>query len=146
MPFGTGNDLSQVTNWGGSPGAAFYSDFEELVVEICENTKIKDINVWTVRAQLKEDGRIMQVSSRTKREAVVPGVTYESDMINYMGMGEDGRIGFNVEKVRTSNRLCTKALYFFVGAFFLFCPCTRGPTAAEHIDYVKTLESESEDT
>lgn len=50
LPFGTGNDLSQVTNWGGSPGAAFYSDLEELVLEICENTVVKDMNVWTVRA------------------------------------------------------------------------------------------------
>ena len=63
LPYGTGNDLSQVTNWGGRPSANFYSDLEDLIVEICENTKVKDINIWTVKAQMKEDGRILGVNS-----------------------------------------------------------------------------------
>ena len=65
-------------------------------------------------------------------------------MINYMGMGEDGRIGFNVEKYRTKNRMCTKTLYCLFGAFFFLCPCTRGPTVSQHIQYVKTMEKELE--
>lgn len=66
-------------------------------------------------------------------------------MINYMGLGEDGRIGFAVDKSKTSYPLCTKVLYFFIGAFFLFCPCTRGPTAAEHIEYVRTMELDTDE-
>jgi len=51
-------------------------------------------------------------------------------MINYIGLGEDGRVGYAFEQYRTSNRWINKAIYFFCGFGFCLCACRRGHTIA----------------
>ena len=36
---------------------------------------------------------------------------FERDMINYFGIGDDGRIGLGFDMNRTNNRYCNKAVY-----------------------------------
>ena len=40
LPYGTGNDMSRVTHWGGQPNAGFYRDIKLLAEELCHNSKI----------------------------------------------------------------------------------------------------------
>jgi diacylglycerol kinase family enzyme len=54
LPYGTGNDLARVLNWGGSEGdLKIYNSLPKLVREICLNTEIKDLNIWTVSVKYR---------------------------------------------------------------------------------------------
>jgi Diacylglycerol kinase catalytic domain len=63
LPYGTGNDLARVSNWGGTPSGSIYRDVPSIVKELCENTEIKDFNVWNVQVRMREDGDIYDVNS-----------------------------------------------------------------------------------
>lgn len=56
LPYGTGNDLCRVLNWGPEPNADFYSNVKDLVTEICTNTVEKYINIWTLIVRFQEGG------------------------------------------------------------------------------------------
>ena len=66
LPYGTGNDLSRVTNWGGEPDLEFYSTMKQLVTEICWNSSERRINVWTLMVSFKEGGGTFEVNPKTK--------------------------------------------------------------------------------
>jgi hypothetical protein len=48
LPYGTGNDFCNVTNWGTTPNLPFYMDTSALVKEICLNTHEQTFDVWDV--------------------------------------------------------------------------------------------------
>ncbi len=52
-------------------------------------------------------------------------------MINYFGLGEDGRVGVQFERNRTKDRCCNNMIYGIAGIFNLIFPCTRGKTITE---------------
>lgn len=136
LPYGTGNDLARVTKWGGTPSGKIYKDVQSIVINICEHSQVRDFNVWNVEAKFKPDGAIYDFNSKTQQVEAREKPEYERDMINYFGIGEDGRIGFAVEKRRTANRYLNKFLYFFYGVEFFCCP--RRDAIADIVDYVKT--------
>ena len=147
MPYGTGNDLARVTNWGGTPSGRIYSSLRNLVSEICENTREEKLNIWSIKTSFKErGGNVYEVNSRTKQLEAKNEQYFERDMTNYFGIGEDGRIGLGFELHRTTNRYCNKAVYFLVGCCNFFCPWTRGLTISDQIEYVKTYASTATST
>jgi diacylglycerol kinase (ATP) len=93
LPFGTGNDLSRVTGWGGEPDGEIYESMKSLATEICLNSFEKKINVWTVIVKFREGGDTYEVDPRSKDYVPKNETFFERYMINYWGMGEDGRIG-----------------------------------------------------
>lgn len=135
LPYGTGNDLARVTNWGGTPSGKIYKDVYSIVRELCENAVVKDFNVWNVQVKFKDGGNVFEYNSKTKKVEARDKAHFERDMINYFGIGEDGRIGFAVEKRRTANRCCNKCLYFLYGVEFIVCP--REDPIGNLIEYVK---------
>jgi diacylglycerol kinase family enzyme len=48
LPYGTGNDLSRVTGWGGTPSSKYYWPLKSLIQEICLNSREDTINVWDI--------------------------------------------------------------------------------------------------
>lgn len=56
LPFGTGNDLSRCTNWGGRPKGEMYRNLTNLMREICENSREEKLNVWSVKVTFKPRG------------------------------------------------------------------------------------------
>lgn len=46
-------------------------------------------------------------------------------MCYYYNIGLDSRIGFNLEKLRTSKRCCNQTLYFFLGIWDFFAGCFK---------------------
>ena len=67
LPYGTGNDFAQCTNWGKTPTGDMYRTLSNLMREICENSREEKINVWTVKLTFKErGGDTFMVDSATK--------------------------------------------------------------------------------
>lgn len=128
--------MARVTKWGGTPSGSVYKNVQTIVKNICEKSEVKDFNVWNVQARFKPEGAIYDFNSKTQAVEAREKAEYERDMINYFGVGEDGRIGFAVEKRRTANRYLNKFLYFIYGVEFLCCP--RNDAIANIVDYVRT--------
>ena len=93
LPYGTGNDLSRVTNWGGEPDQAFYATMKSLITEICWHSSEKRINIWSLMVTFKEGGGTYEVNPATKSYELKSEPFFERYMINYWGMGEDARVG-----------------------------------------------------
>ena len=142
LPYGTGNDLARVTNWGGQPVGRMYQSLRSLMTEICINSREEKLNVWTVRTTFKQGGDTLVWNAGANRLQPLKMEVFERDMINYFGIGEDGRIGMGFEMNRTSSRCCNKAVYGLIGGCYFFCPCccSRGLTITEQIEYMRTLK------
>lgn len=147
LPYGTGNDLSRVTNWGGEPDQPFYATMKSLITEICWNSVERRINVWSVLVTFKEGGGTYEVSPETKDYELKNGVFFERYMINYWGIGEDARVGvgkfrnvmlLGFEKKRTNKRCCNKVVYCCIGFTNMLCKCKRPPSVFSRIEYLKT--------
>lgn len=120
LPYGTGNDLSRVLNWTGRPNGAIYATMENLMNEICLNSQEQPINIWRVQVNYRNDGATLTTNSRT-RELDEDTQVFDRLMINYFGLGEDGRLGLEFEKRRTGNRHCNDCCYFWVGFKAFMC-------------------------
>jgi diacylglycerol kinase (ATP) len=49
LPFGTGNDFSRVTGWGGTPTEhKYYKTLKSLMNEICLNSYVDKFDVWDI--------------------------------------------------------------------------------------------------
>ena len=83
-----------------------YQTLRNLMTEICINSREERLNVWTVKVNYKKGGDTFLWNSRTRRLEPVGKEVFERGMINYFGIGEDGRIGLGFDMNRTSNRCC----------------------------------------
>lgn len=131
LPFGTGNDLARVLNWGGTENALeIYSYLPKLIREICLRSELKELNVWHITVKMREG---------VKRH-------YERFMINYFSFGEGARIGMNFEKNRTSSRFGNTIVYTYFGLWNLFCGCWGCcPTVSDKLDVVVSHKGEEEE-
>ena len=145
LPYGTGNDLARVLNWGGSEGdLKIYKKLPTLVREICLNADIKSLNIWTVMVKYRANGTTFEIKGRDY--APRNETFFERYMINYWSMGEDARVGTGFEKKRTKNRLCNQCLYGFIGLYNLICGACCGcrpPLISEQVEYVRSLKNKA---
>jgi hypothetical protein len=118
-----------------------YQTLRNLMTEICINSREERLNVWTVKVTYKKGGDTLLWNSRTRRLEPVGKEVFERDMINYFGIGEDGRIGLGFDMNRTTNRWCNKAVYGGIGTCYWLCPCccSRGLTINEQVEYMRTI-------
>lgn len=58
LPYGTGNDFSRVTGWGGTPDDKYYKSLKSLMNEICLNSELIDFNVWDIEISFHKGGDI----------------------------------------------------------------------------------------
>lgn len=101
---------------------------KNLIEEICLNSIEKYINIWTVIVKFKEGGESYEIDPATKQYSIKNETFFERYMINYFGLGEDGRIGAGFEKNRTGIRCCNKCVYCWVGFVNMICKCRNPPT------------------
>jgi len=134
LPFGTGNDLARVLNWGSTENALdIYSSMNKLIREICFKTEVRELNVWHITVKMRE------------------GINrhYERFMINYFSFGEGARIGMNFEKNRTKSRFGNTLVYTYFGLWNLFCGCWGCwgccPTVTDKLDIAVSYKGEEEE-
>jgi len=106
LPFGTGNDLSRSLKWGGDESGKIYRTIPKLVREVCLNTTIRDLDIWTILIKFRQGGTTLEIDSKTRAYKARNETFFERYMINYFSMGEDARVGTGFEKNRTKNRFC----------------------------------------
>jgi diacylglycerol kinase family enzyme len=64
LPYGTGNDLARVLNWGGTESdLKIYKSLPKLIREICLNADEKDLNVWSVIVKYRPNGDTLEINS-----------------------------------------------------------------------------------
>lgn len=113
LPYGTGNDGPQVFGWGASPLCETWgTDLESLMRDLI-TSKTVSLTLWNVNI----DGVIKDAHANVCEKTQI--------MCYYYNIGLDSRIGFNLEKLRTSKRCCNQTLYFFLGIWDFFAGCFK---------------------
>lgn len=139
LPYGTGNDLARSLNWGGKEsGNKIYKSLPVLVREICLNTTVKELNIWTVLIKFRSGGTTMEIDKNRYKPR--NETFFERFMINYFSIGDDARVGTGFEKKRTKNRFCNEVVYAAVGLWNFFCCCRRHESITDQLQEVRTLK------
>ena len=132
LPYGTGNDFARVSGWGGTPSGPLYeTSLRHLIKELCLNSYEKKFNVWSIMIKYKPGGTSYDIDSKTREFVERNETVFEKYMINYFGIGEDGRLGLDFERNRTKYRWCNKAVYGWVGVKNFFNCCRGGLSISE---------------
>lgn len=113
LPFGTGNDLAQITGWGSSSGNYATLDFMEsikLILTEIQRAIVDTINMWDVTVACKNKGDIFLVNRENGKQLLGPWDSniFHRKMVNYSSLGVDARIGLGlINRLRKiSNRKC----------------------------------------
>ena len=61
-------------------------------------------------------------------------------MVNYFGIGEDGRIGYKFEQRRTKRALLNKAIYGITGFCYCLMPCKPRLVVSDMIKSITTAD------
>ena len=105
LPFGTGNDGSQVFGWGSSPfNELWLQDIGTLMRDIVE-AKTEKLSLWKCII----DGEVYSAGGDRVDNQIL--LTY------YFNMGVDAVVGIAVERNRTRRRCCNYIIYAIKGAY-----------------------------
>lgn len=141
LPYGTGNDFARVCGWGGDYTAPCLKNPETLIEEVVMKCKAEKFDVWQVEIKPREkDGDILIVDSKTRKYVSMPfnGPVYKRFMLNYMGFGNDARIGAAVEKKRTNNKCCND--FYYVWEAVKKACCLKNLDPNSRLEYLAVLD------
>ncbi|KAI9283343.1 ATP-NAD kinase-like domain-containing protein [Sporodiniella umbellata] len=148
IPFGTGNDFSQVLGWGRTiPHKDILgkrlTHLEELITERLQNSEAARLDIWQIEMSAFEDGYVrlagperkdghdvLEIDSQDR--AKKPSITKK--MSNYMSIGVQGYVGSGFEKHRAGNRLANMLVYTIESAKWVFW--RRFPSVTGFIDRI----------
>jgi len=66
LPFGSGNDLAQVLNWGKDSDERYLAKMITIVKEVCMNSYEDKLNIWEMRLEFMKRGDIFRVGSNRR--------------------------------------------------------------------------------
>ncbi|KAI8819341.1 ATP-NAD kinase-like domain-containing protein [Fimicolochytrium jonesii] len=102
IPFGTGNDLSQVLGWGryvaGSDVAGKHLEGLNKIVQDRLNGHVTLLDIWDVELETAEGGWVREAGKEKTR-------TVRRKMSNYSSIGLQGRVGLGFEENRRGSRV-----------------------------------------
>ncbi|KAI8976929.1 ATP-NAD kinase-like domain-containing protein [Pilobolus umbonatus] len=125
IPFGTGNDFSQVLGWGRTLNkkdicGAKLQYLEEIILDRLQNSEPARLDVWEVEMTSYPDGYVTQSGPKERRDGHdVAEVKKENQdnhklirkMSNYMSIGVQGYVGNGFEAHRAGNRWANILIY-----------------------------------
>ncbi|KAI8991992.1 ATP-NAD kinase-like domain-containing protein [Mycotypha africana] len=126
IPFGTGNDFSQVLGWGRTiPDkdllGSRLQNLEELIAERLEKSDAARLDIWQMTMTAYPSGYVREAGPKERKDghdvAEVKGHTSDCEhsmvrkMSNYVSIGVQGFVGSGFEAHRAGNRLANKLVY-----------------------------------
>ena len=116
LPLGTGNDMARVLGWGSAiPGDLLAKGMHGMRRWLGDVARAVPIwtDLWRVTVEVDGDsgGRIVEVKGGVE-QAMASGTTRrEFVMINYVSLGDDAHVVFNVEKKRQATPMANRFMY-----------------------------------
>ena len=114
LPFGTGNDFSRATGFGGNSPHKIVgkemSAFKKIIL-IYLNSDVSPFDLWEVKIVVKENGSIKKIKNGQKVDATIDGTSITKLCCNYYSIGIDARIGIGFDRNRTKSAFCNKTVY-----------------------------------
>ncbi|CAO3645116.1 unnamed protein product [Mucor fragilis] len=153
IPFGTGNDFSQVLGWGRTikhPNilGKRLQNLEELITERLEKSEAARLDIWQVEMtayhggyvrlagpQRKDGHDVLEIDER-EQQGTYPNMVRK--MCNYMSIGVQGYVGSGFEKHRAYNRFMNMLIYTSESAKWVFW--RRFPSVTSFIEKIKFRE------
>lgn len=119
IPFGTGNDFSRATGFGGAPPSPLIGHHKSALIarlRMMLDASTISLDVWKIRIHKGAGGKFMIAQGGQIVETQPDDDVMEQEMINYFSMGSDARIVFEFEQLRTASQLGNKLVYVQRGA------------------------------
>ncbi|KAI9311921.1 ATP-NAD kinase-like domain-containing protein [Dichotomocladium elegans] len=134
IPFGTGNDFSQVLGWGRTiPHKDVLGNglhhLEELVCDRLTHSEPARLDIWGVEMTSHSSGYVRLAGPERADGHDIPEIRNYDDisrysfarkMSNYMSIGVQGYVGSGFEKHRAGNRLANMMVYTIESAKWVF--------------------------
>ncbi|KAI7869557.1 ATP-NAD kinase-like domain-containing protein [Spinellus fusiger] len=142
IPFGTGNDFSQVLGWGRTvPNkdilGSKLQNLEQLVTERLESSEAARLDIWKID-MISHDSGYVKVSGPNRKDGhdvtevktkLKTATSIHCKMCNYMSIGVQGYVGSGFENHRAGKRLMNMFVYASESSKWVFLrhfpPVTR---------------------
>lgn len=110
--------------WGSCSSQAYLKDLNSIVSEICLKSTAKRMNIWDLHFQVGAQGTIFGVRKSKEVDLLnSDNKVLHLQMCNYFSVGQESKVGFQVELNRTTNRKCNIICYVLQGLKVL-CSCS----------------------
>ncbi|KAI8364352.1 ATP-NAD kinase-like domain-containing protein [Radiomyces spectabilis] len=155
IPFGTGNDFSQVLGWGRTiPHSDVLgrrlAHLEELVTERLEKAEAARLDIWQVEMTAHPSGYVRLAGPHRQDGHDVAEIKddreysnnprLERKMCNYMSIGVQGYVGSGFEEHRAGNRFANVMVYTKESAKWVFL--RKFPPVTHFIDSILDRDGE----
>ncbi|KAL9544995.1 hypothetical protein PS6_008483 [Mucor atramentarius] len=135
IPFGTGNDFSQVLGWGRTiPDknilGSKLQNLQELITDRLEKSEAARLDIWQIKMTSYPSGYVREAGPKERKdghdvaEVKEPATDCNHEMIrkmsNYMSIGVQGFVGSGFEAHRAGNRLANKLVYTHESSKWVF--------------------------
>ncbi|KAG2203942.1 hypothetical protein INT47_007525 [Mucor saturninus] len=135
IPFGTGNDFSQVLGWGRTlPDKNILGqklqNLEDLISDRLEKSEAARLDIWQIKMTSHPEGFVRQAGPKERKDGHdVAEVKEPKDkdqttlirkMSNYMSIGVQGFVGSGFEAHRAGNRLANMFVYAHESSKWVF--------------------------
>ena len=147
VPLGTGNDLSNSLGFSDHVDISEYdiNDLYNILLNY-HQAKYGKVDIWKIDFQLDPiDGEILTNTKNGKFPLKDENGNiikrYIRSFINYVSLGYDARVGYNIDPKRSTGRNLNKCIYFIEGAKKMFCRKTN--SIQKFIDTVTIYDSQN---
>lgn len=115
LPIGTGNDFSRSTGWGYKTITFGRKNLQSLrrIVKLWNEADEDYYDLWDIEIKTQKTGHFFDIKNQQQRK--IEKNVLKRSFTNYVGVGLDARIVYQVERNRGRNAFFNKILYSIVG-------------------------------
>ena len=117
LPFGTGNDFSRATGFGGTTGSLTGANLRGLraKVSLYSTQPFVAFDLWDVEICCGAEGGVYQLKQGRKTLVNGEDGVFRKVMGNYFSLGVESRVGIGFDRNRTTSQGCNKCVYICEG-------------------------------